>query len=108
MTNAQSARLLAVPTGLHSEVLMQRGDYLIRKVFFATATIIAVIITNFFLFRILPGDPVKMLIHSPRMTREVQEKIRADFGLDKPVWLDLERLREGDLAGAFDLSLIHI
>jgi len=81
---------------------MQRSDYLIRKVFFAVTTVIVVIITNFFLFRILPGDPVKFLIHSPRMTQEVQKKIRADFGLDKPVWLDTERLREGDLAGALD------
>jgi peptide/nickel transport system permease protein len=81
---------------------MQRSDYLIRKTFFAVATVIVVIITNFFLFRILPGDPVKMLIHSPRMTQEAQKKIRADFGLDKPIWLDVERLREKDLAGAFD------
>ncbi len=57
---------------------------------------------NFLLFRILPGDPVKLIIHSPRMTREAQDRIRASFGLDKPVWFDAERLREGDLLGAFD------
>lgn len=81
---------------------MQRSDYLIRKVFFAVGTMVVVIMTNFFLFRILPGDPVKMLIHSPRMTQEAQKKMRADFGLDKPVWLDVEQLREGHLAGVFD------
>jgi peptide/nickel transport system permease protein len=81
---------------------MQRSDYLIRKIFFALATVIVVIVFNFLLFRILPGDPVKMLIHSPRMTQEAQKKIRADFHLDRPVWLDVERLREGDLAGAFN------
>jgi peptide/nickel transport system permease protein len=36
------------------------------------------------------------------MTREAQEKIRAQFGLDKPVWFDAERMREGDVLGAFD------
>ena len=81
---------------------MQRSDYLIRKLFFALATLVVVIVFNFLLFRILPGDPVKLIIHSPRMTREAQEKIRSQFGLDKPVWLDTERMKEGDVAGAFD------
>jgi peptide/nickel transport system permease protein len=65
-------------------------------------TLIAVVIFNFLLFRILPGDPVKLIIHSPRMTREAQERIRANFGLDKPVWFDPERLKQGDVLGAFD------
>jgi len=81
---------------------MQRRDYLIRRTFFALATLVVVIVFNFFLFRILPGDPVKIIIRSPRLTREAKERLTADFGLDKPIWLDAERLREGDLAGAFD------
>ncbi len=81
---------------------MQRGDYILRKVLFALATLAVVIVFNFFLFRVLPGDPVKGLIHSPRMTREAQERIRVQFGLDKPVWFNSEALKEGDLAGVFD------
>jgi peptide/nickel transport system permease protein len=65
-------------------------------------TLGAVMVFNFVLFRILPGDPIKLIIHSPRMTREAQERIRANFGLDKPVWFDVERLKEGDVLGAFD------
>jgi peptide/nickel transport system permease protein len=81
---------------------MERGNYLVRKLGFAVVTLIAVIIFNFFLFRILPGDPVKLIIHSPRMTREAQERIQASFGLDKPVWFDAERFRAGDLLGSLD------
>jgi peptide/nickel transport system permease protein len=81
---------------------MERGNYILRKIAFAVATLVAVIIFNFLLFRILPGDPVKLIIHSPRMTREAQERIRANFGLDKPLWFDGERLKQGDLLGAFD------
>jgi len=81
---------------------MQRSDYLINKVGFALLTLIAVIIFNFFLFRILPGDPVKLIIHSPRMTAEAQERIRANFGLDKPIWLDTEALKSGNVLGTFD------
>ncbi len=81
---------------------MQRGNFVLRKVVFAITTLVAVIVFNFFLFRVLPGDPVRLVVHSPRMTREAQERIRTQFGLDRPVWLDLERLGEGDLIGAFD------
>ena len=81
---------------------MQRSDYLIRKVLFALFTLNAVIVFNFFLFRILPGDPTKLIIRSPRLTREAQAQIKAQFGLDKPVWFDIERMEEGDVAGAFD------
>jgi peptide/nickel transport system permease protein len=65
-------------------------------------TLLVVIVVNFFLFRILPGDPIRSLIHSPRMTREAQESIKADFGLDKPIWLNTEKLAEGDFMGVFD------
>ncbi len=77
-------------------------DYLLRKVFFAVITLIVVIVFNFFLFRILPGDPVKLLFRNPRLTREAQELIRVQFGLDKPVWLNIERLSAGDIPGALD------
>jgi len=81
---------------------MERGNYILRKVTFAVVTLIAVLIFNFVLFRILPGDPVKLIIHSPRMTREAQDRIRSTFGLDKPVWFDADQLRQGDVVGAFD------
>jgi peptide/nickel transport system permease protein len=81
---------------------MQRGNYVLRKIGFAVVTLAAVVVFNFLLFRILPGDPVKLIIHSPRMTREAQDRIRVNFGLDKPVWLDLERLATGDMVGALD------
>jgi peptide/nickel transport system permease protein len=81
---------------------MQRSDYLIRRIFFALATLVVVIAFNFFLFRILPGDPIKSIARSPRLTREARERLRVDFGLDKPVFFDGERLREGDVVGAFD------
>jgi peptide/nickel transport system permease protein len=84
------------------EVHMQRADYVIRKLFFAVLTLAVVIVFNFFLFRILPGDPVRALIQNARMDKEAQQRIRAQFGLDKAVWLDVEAMREGDITGAFD------
>lgn len=81
---------------------MQRSDFLIRKIVTGFVTLIAVIVFNFFLFRILPGDPVKSITRSPRLTREARERLEIEFGLDKPVFFDAEQLREGNIIGAFD------
>ncbi len=81
---------------------MQRRDYLIRKITFVIITLIVVVIFNFLLFRILPGDPVKLIIHSPRMTAEAQERIRSSFGLDKPIWINTEAFEEVGIQGLFD------
>ena len=53
---------------------MIRLDYLARRSFFAFLTLCIVIIFNFFLFRVLPGDPVKLLFRSPRLSAEAQER----------------------------------
>ena len=81
---------------------MHRGDYIIRKVGFSLLTLIVVLIFNFYLFRILPGDPVQMIV-SPRMRPETRERIRQAFGLDKPIWLNIEQAKQtGNAIKAFD------
>jgi len=63
-----------------------RTRYLFRKISGSVFTILFVLILNFFLFRVLPGDPVRAGVHSPRrLTEESQEALRVRFGLDKPV-----------------------
>lgn len=79
---------------------MRRIDYLIQKLFYAFATILIVIVFNFFLFRILPGDPVALMVHGRRMTREAQERMLVTFGLDKPVWFNNEALDDGNVVNA--------
>jgi ABC-type dipeptide/oligopeptide/nickel transport system permease component len=81
---------------------MQRSDYLFRKLIIALLTLIVVIVFNFFLFRILPGDPARAMVAKGRMKPDTMERVRAQFGLDKPVWLNAEKLKEGDISGAFD------
>jgi peptide/nickel transport system permease protein len=62
---------------------------------------------NFFLFRIVPGDPVAMIV-SPRMRPETRDLIRKQYGLDKPTWLNIESIQEeGSLYAAFDSQFFH-
>jgi peptide/nickel transport system permease protein len=64
---------------------VNRTSYLAKKVSWALFTLSFVIVLNFFLFRILPGDPARAGVRDPRLTEEAQEAIRVRFGLDKPV-----------------------
>lgn len=86
---------------------MLRIDYVIRRAAFSLITLAAVLIFNFALFRIVPGDPVAMIV-SPRMRPETRELIREQYGLDKPVWLNVEAAQEmGNLGAVFDSQFFY-
>jgi peptide/nickel transport system permease protein len=67
-----------------------RGRYLASKVGWALVTLFVVITFNFFLFRILPGDPARTLIRDPRVNPAAREALTRRFGLDKPVLLNFQ------------------
>jgi peptide/nickel transport system permease protein len=95
---------------------MSRSDYIIRRVLWALFTIVFITVLNFFLFRVLPGDPAKAGIRDPRLTREAQEAIRQRFGLDKPLLIGspdpfdsqffryLGNLAQGDLGISYNFN----
>ena len=68
---------------------MNRRDYLIRKLMLSLVTVLIVVGINFLLFRVLPGDPVRAVIgRNVRISPETQAALRAQFGLDKPIFPD--------------------
>jgi peptide/nickel transport system permease protein len=62
--------------------------YVLRKLFQAFLTLLTVVVFNFFLFRVLPADPVALLTRSQgaQLSVEEQAELRAEFGLDKPLF----------------------
>jgi peptide/nickel transport system permease protein len=60
------------------------GRWLLSKSAAAMLTLIFVIIFNFFLFRVM-GDPTTQLARLPNSSPEEIEKLRADYGIDKPL-----------------------
>ena len=64
---------------------MNRFRILLRKIGWSVFTILFVLILNFFLFRIMPGDPARAGIKDPRLTAAAIKAIRERFGVDKPV-----------------------
>ena len=64
------------------------GRYFGRKVAQAIVTIVAIVLLNFLMFRLMPGSPDRALGRNPNLTPEVIAAARARWGLDKPLFPD--------------------
>lgn len=80
------------------------GLYLIKRIFHMMITLFVLITLIFFLFRVVPGDPVSMYLDSG-MSREAKEVLMQQFGLDKPLGeqyvIFLKNLVRGDFGTSF-------
>ena len=76
-----------------------------KKLLYALITILIVLIFNYILFRVLPGDPLAMVMRNPKATPETIESIRSFYGLDQPWYVQFftyfQHLLKGDLGTSF-------
>ena len=82
------------------------GRYLGRKFAQAFMTIVAIVVLNFLLFRLMPGSPERVLFRNPNLSPEVVAAARVRWGLDKPLIPDqlvayVESTMTGDLGYSF-------
>ena len=60
--------------------------YILSKVLQAMLTLAFVMVFNFFLFRVIPGDPAALLLRgTAAFNPENVERVTHDLGLDKPL-----------------------
>jgi peptide/nickel transport system permease protein len=80
-------------------------QYFTKRLLYAAITIFFVIVFNYVLFRLLPGDPLTMLSRNPKITQEALDSIRILYGLDLP-WYEqffvyISNLFKGELGMSF-------
>ena len=80
---------------------------LLRRVLVLCASIFAVLTFNFFLFHIIPGDPIRLIARSQRLDPEAVARLRTTYGLDgslpEQYGKYLSNLAHGDLGYSFSL-----
>jgi len=81
-------------------------SYVARKLGWALLTLFFVLTVNFFLFRIMPGDPVALLARSQRMTPQEVLAQRKLYGLDQPLVQQFFTYLKETLTGHFGASLV--
>jgi len=67
---------------------MGLGKYVAKRIATGLITLLFVIILNFFIFWVMPGDPAALLIFgNPFMTEAQRAAMRAQLGLDRPWYM---------------------
>ncbi|MET8049627.1 ABC transporter permease [Streptosporangium sp. NPDC005286] len=88
-----------------------RGGGLFRtirtKVVGALLTLGFVLVFNFFLFRVLPGDPARNLTRNRAIPPEQLAEMRRGFGLDQPLWRQFLSYLENTARGDLGISWQH-
>jgi len=82
---------------------MKRKRILI-KIIYAVITIFAVLVFNYFLFRVLPGDPLAVLARNPKASPEMIEATKRLFGLDQPWHIQFFQYFRNMLTGDLGMS----
>ena len=79
--------------------------YLLRRLGQMGLTLFLIITLTFFLVQAQPGDYASFYVLNPDLPPDVKEKIRAAFGLDKPLWqqylIHLRNIFTGDFGVSF-------
>ena len=81
--------------------------FIFRKAVAASLTIIAIVCVNFVIFRMAPGDPVRMMFRDPRVSAENMQLMREKFGLDKPIGAQFIAYAKGLARGDLGLSFSY-
>jgi dipeptide transport system permease protein len=75
--------------------------FVIARLAVLIPTFLGVTIVAFALIRLIPGDPIELLVGERGLTTERHAMLMAQLGLDKPLWLQyagyLDGLAHGDL-----------
>ncbi|WP_327708565.1 ABC transporter permease [Streptomyces sp. NBC_00464] len=78
--------------------------YVATKIVGAAVSLFAVLVTSFFLFRLIPSDPVKQMTGGRPVSAEQLESLRRQFGLDQPMWQQFTSYVGDALTGDFGTS----
>lgn len=75
--------------------------YVLRRLISLLPTLLGVTFVIFMFQRLIPGDPAVAML-GEHAAEENVERIREQFGLNRPPFLDREALAQGDIRGFFD------
>ncbi len=80
--------------------------YLLKRLFFMIPMLFGITLISFAVIHLTPGEPGALDVEmNPKVTKEVRERIRAFYGLDKPphvqYWLWLKRVAKLDFGTSF-------
>lgn len=61
-------------------------EYLLKRALYMVLTLFLIISMNFVLFRLMPGDPIRLSIKGAKLTPSMVSFLEKLYGFDKPMW----------------------
>jgi len=90
------------------------SQYLVKRAIYMVLSVFGVSIVGFALFRLLPGDPVELMVGPGYFAKEEMAALRARLGLDQPLYIQyfiwLRDFLSGNFGRSFrfDLNVIDL
>ncbi len=101
--NLNNPPVLFLDYQLEAMVLV-RLTYLVEKSIGSLLTLFFVLTFNFYLFRVLPGNPFVLLFRGPSLTFEMIQQLNSQFSLDQPMWFQYVAYLKNTAVGNFGIS----
>lgn len=86
---------------------MEKIKFLSKKLLMLFVTLFAVATFNFLLFRILPGDPLKLIARAGKLSPEAVERLQELFGLNQSRWDQYLIYLKNIMTGEFGMSITY-
>lgn len=106
MASGFSKRRSSLPRCREGEnPLRGRMRYIMKLVFQHGLNLFFIATFNFLLFRLLPGNPVRLLFRNPQIPISTLNALSKSFGIDRPIWVQyllyLKNLAQGNWGISF-------
>jgi ABC-type dipeptide/oligopeptide/nickel transport system permease component len=82
--------------------------FILRRVVGTLPVVALVLVVTFLATRALPGDPVLVMLSDHSSNVVLADRLRAEYGLDLPLWRQFLSYAAGALHGDFGLSFKHV
>lgn len=82
-------------------------SYILRRLLHLFPLLIGITLLSFFIIQLAPGDYFDQLKLNPQISHQIIEQLRAQFGLDKPIYIQYWRWLKGVLKGDLGYSFTY-
>ena len=80
--------------------------FLLKRLALLLPTFIGITLVAFFLIRLVPGDPIEVMVGERRLDPEAHARLVHQMGLDRPLWVQYGSYLKQTLSGDLGTSIV--
>ena len=80
--------------------------FLLKRLALLLPTFIGITLVAFFLIRLVPGDPIEVMVGERRLDPEAHARLVQQMGLDRPLWVQYGSYLKQTLTGNLGTSIV--